>query len=676
MSRAMRFVRCALCCLLLATLLTGKASADWHDFIPRPFENGAYLEFFGAHEFDDNRIENRGQSWTDIFFRERLTIFSNGYFYHPRFSQYQLSISGALKQEEFTATYIDTSQWNRRSGLEYDAKVFFLPEHPYNLELFALRREPLYKELSAAQRSSFESSRGVLFRYRKDPYFVHLKYIDDSIGSSLYTSTTHSFSADGQYFKRFENGRHFSVSGQVNPKKFSATNLEGSSNQYLFTSEWYMTKLSLYSSVSQNSFDQTSNSLTSFQNHQFTWFERLNGQLPWNLRTVVYGRYQSNTNEAAFGSGTRSLSVTGKELEFDLIHRLYDSLDTTYLLRHTSTDSTGGDTVDNSQSLTTNYTKLIPRGRLLAGINLGRSVTTASGTTAVVNEPHTAIPIPGSFLISRQDADSRSIQVFLQSPLPPNETVLLQENIHYTVAPASSTFQINIFNLPSEFVIPGTYDFFVTYTLLSGGFKLGTNSYGANLSFNLFNNFLNPYSSYSRVRAEVLSGFFPAEPIDSSTKTAGIILLRAPLRGLVEYQRFDWNVSPYRSWRGEITYSGYVTDTVTVYATLAFISKNYPLGTAFVSDSGYTDNTSSASGSIQKQFLRHLLVSAGGSYSRIRGLTDANGYSLNSSLAWKVGKLDITLGATAYGSDSESLTSLPGRRRHHYYYLNVSRKLF
>ena len=238
-------------------------------------------------------------------------------------------------------------------------------------------------------------------------------------------------------------------------------------------------------------------------------------------------------------------------------------------------------------------------------------------------------------------------------------------------------FQVNIFNLPAEFVVPGNYNFFVSYTLLSGGFKLGTNSYGGNLTFNLWNNFLNPYSSYLRVRAEVLAGFFPADPIDSTTKTAGIIVLKSPLRGLVEYQSFDWDVSPYRSWRAEITYSGPITETVTIYATASYINKNYPLGTAFLSDSGYTDRTASGSGSIQKQFFsKNLLVSAGGSYSRIRGLTDATGYSVNSSLMWKVGRLDVTLGATAYGSDSESLTTLPGRRRHHYYYLNVRRDLF
>ena len=413
MSRPKPFVRSALCCLVLVEVLVGTASADLHDFWPRPFDNGAYVEFFGAHEFDDNRIENRGQSWTDIFLREKLTVFSNGYFYHPLFAQYQLSLSGALKQENFKATFIDTSDWDRRSGLEYDAKVLFLPEHPYNLQVFALRHEPLYKELSAAQRNSFETSRGVLFRYRKNPYFVHLKYIDDSIGSSIFSSTTHSFYADGQYFKRFEDGKHFSVTGSMNPKKFSATTLDGSSNEYLFTSEWYMDRFSLYSSVARNTFDQNSDSLTSFENHQFTWFERLNGRLPWNFRTVLYGRYQSNTNDTTAASGSRTLSVTGKEVEFDLIHRLYESVDTTYLVRHSSTDSTGGDTRDTSQSLTTNYTKLIPRGRLLAGINLGRSVTTSTGTTAVVNEPHTAIQVPGSFLISRQDADSRTIQGIL-----------------------------------------------------------------------------------------------------------------------------------------------------------------------------------------------------------------------------------------------------------------------
>ena len=49
-------------------------------------------------------------------------------------------------------------------GAEYDAKIFLLPEHPYNLRLFAARYEPLFKEQSATQHSSIENSRGAVFR--------------------------------------------------------------------------------------------------------------------------------------------------------------------------------------------------------------------------------------------------------------------------------------------------------------------------------------------------------------------------------------------------------------------------------------------------------------------------------------------------------------------------------
>ena len=77
----------------------------------------------------------------------------------------------------------------------------------------------------------------------------------------------------------------------------------------------------------------------------------------------------------------------------------------------------------------------------------------------VVNESYSAIAVPGSFTLRRQNVEPESISVSLKSPPPPFELIPLQETVQYAVVPALNTFVIQVFSLPPQFVVPGTYDF-------------------------------------------------------------------------------------------------------------------------------------------------------------------------------------------------------------------------
>ena len=50
------------------------------------------------------------------------------------------------------------------------------------------------------------------------------------------------------------------------------------------------------------------------------------------------------------------------------------------------------------------------------------------------------------------------------------------------------------------------------------------------------------------------------------------------------------------------------------------------------------------------------------------------GYALSASLNWKIGKLDCSAGANAYGSDSQAATFERFTRDHQYYYFRVRRR--
>ena len=660
------------------------ALADWTDFAPRPFENGAYVDTYSSYEHDNIHSGAAASSqWTDTFIREKLTLFSNGYSYHPRFVQYRFSISGALKQEDFSSSFSpNSSGWTNNTGLEYDTRLFFLPEHFYNATAFAARFEPLFKEQAASQHSSVETTEGVSFRYRKKPYFLHTGYGNDHIESGLTTSNIQRFFLDGEYFKRFTNGNEVSVTGAFNPSWFTATGgVDGSTYQYVLGNLVNLQRVRLTSTLSKVDANQETGSLQSFNNDQLSWYELLTAYLPWNFRTDLRYLYQNNdsTIEEPGTLPNRNLNDTTNDIELDLYHRLYESLDTTYTFLDNWRDSSGGNTSFLGHSLTLNYTKQIPWGQLLAGSNVGTGETDSSGQVNIVNEPHPAVPVPGSFLLLQPNADPTTIIVLLKSPLPPFQLIQLVENVNYTVIPVQNTFQIQIFTLPPQFVVPGTYDFFASYSLAGGDFKLRTNTYSANISTALFEDMVTPYFSYVAVRTDVLSGEFPGVPLDSTTYTSGLLLHRGPVRVRGEYQDFQWNAAPYTAWLADVQYVSALNPTTSVYAAVTYLNKHYTQGTVtyYGNVTDYTEESTTASGSIQKQlFDRNLFLAAGGSYSRINGLVDTNAYSGNGSLIWRIGKVEATVGVSVYGSDSSGANTISTRRDHELVYVKFRRQLF
>jgi len=659
--------------------------------VPTPFENGAFVESYASYERD--HLSNAGTQpagWSDTFLREKFTLFSDGYSYHPRFLQYHFSIVGLVRQEDYESSVVGSTGWKNAFGLEYDAKLLFLPEHSYNVELFARRYEPLYKEESATQHNSIEESQGASFRYRKKPYFLHAGLVHDSIASDQISSDVTRFSLDGQYFKRFTGGNEVSFNGAFNPSWFSnSQGLEGSSDEYLLGNLVNLQRVRLSSSVAKNSFDQDDGAFGQFKNDQLSWYELLDMYLPLGFRSDASFRYQNNdaTIEAPV-AGSLSLSNTERDVQFDLVHRLYESLDTTYTLLRDWRTASGGETTSLSNALAFNYTKVIPWGRVLAGINLSRTDTDNHGQPETVNESYTTA-VPGGFTLHEQPQTlaPENITVVLQCPVSPFQAKQLVYKENYEILAVGNTGEIYVTALPLECTLPDStyqYSFLVSYSALPGNFGLRTDTVGANSSAQLFDDLLTPYISYVTVKSTVLSGVFPGVPIDSSTYTTGLIVHRGPLRARGEYQELDWNISPYRQWLAEIQYARPLDETTTAYATADYVNKYFPHGTSayspgpFISSATpFTEETESVSGSVQRQFFsRSMSVSIGGSYSRLHGLIDSNGYTGNAAWVWTVGKLTVTAGASAYGSDTSGGGTPSTSRDHQYLYLNFRRRLF
>jgi hypothetical protein len=373
----------------------------------------------------------------------------------------------------------------------------------------------------------------------------------------------------------------------------------------------------------------------------------------------------------------RELEDDAQDLEAVISHRLYQSLDSRYVFLRAERDSSGGDSTSVSNSLGFDYSKLIARGRVMAGLHLGTVLTDSTGQTDIPSEPHPAVPVPGNFLLGQPNVDQASLSIFLRSPIPPFPIIPLVENVNYTVTLVATRLQIDVFTLPPQFVVPGTYDFVASYSLTTGTFEQRMNTVGFNTSVQLLDNMLTPYYSYLAIRTELLSGAFPSVPLDSTTNTIGLTFTDGPWRALGEFQSLAWDVSPYHQWRAEAQYTGSIDPTLRLYGTANYLYRYYSKGTSYDEPMPYSETNVSLSGSVQKDFLaRSLMFSAGGSYTRMLGLVDSNAYALNSALTWRIGRLELSAGVDAYGSRSQGDASAQYNRTHQYYFLKLLRRIF
>jgi hypothetical protein len=658
-------------------------AADWRLFLPTSFESGAYIELFGSSERDrwESGRPRRRAEWRDDFLKEKISLFSNGYVYHPKFLLYHLSLGAAAKQEDYTASFLAPLGRTQRSGFEYEARIVLLPEHPYNLELFTLRYEPVFKERSAIQHGGVESSSGGDFRFQREPYRFHARYVDDTIESAGTSSEVERGTVDGEYLKRLGDASRFSLAAVYGPSRFRRSGgLDGTAEEASLQSFLGGDRFNFGAGVTWTANDQRDAAGGGrSESDQLAWNAQLGAELPLHFRTDLGFAWHrgENTFPAALPPLRRTLTESGRDLRFALRHKLYESLDSAYTYDHDSRSSSGGESRAATHALDFAYAKSVPRGRIQAGLNLGETRTTSAGRTDVADEPHLAVAVPGSFRLAGGRIDADSIAVFLRSPLPPFETVRLDEGLHYTLSAFGDGFEINVFALPAQFVLPGVYDFHVAYASLAGSFELRSRTLGHRASVELYDGLLSPYYSYSRARSTVLAGSFPGSGLESSTWTAGLASRRGPLRARVEYQRLDWDVSPFHSWRGEVQYNAAASPTTNLNATVTRVQKYYARRETDRSQGPYTETTTSASGNVQQQlFARRLAVALGGSYSRLEGLASSRAYTVNSSLSWRVGKLELLLGATGYWSQTRGETIPASDRAHRYYYLKARRRLF
>ena len=640
-----------------------------------------WVDLYGLYEKNDQASEAHRIVWSDTFLKERLTLLTNGYIYHPRFVLYHLNLSGGLKQENYEQSQLPALGWRNGKSIEYDARVIFLPEHPYNLELFSVRYEPLFREQYATHTDTVSTNNGVDARYGRRPWFLHARLEDDKIDSNEYSSDVKRLTLDGRYLQDFGPGKSIYFDARYAPSRLTdSTGFTGDTTDLAFANGLEYGRFRLTSSVSSNELSQVGPTTFGVSTRQIAWYEQFSADLPLRLRLDAFWRYQDNRNvySAAVSPSQTSVSSLHENVEVDVKHQLYDSLQTTYIFGWDQDRSTGGDSNALLNSLNFNYTKLVlgPQNRLTLTLNLGEGETRNEGQAQILDELHPATPVPGSFLLRQTNVDPKTVSVLVRSAEPPFDLVLLTEGADYSLAAVGNSLEVTIFHLPPEFFLPGKYDVQVSYARTAGEFTLRTRTFGQGGSLALFDNLVTPYYSVNIVRSDVLSGVFPGA-LDSDVLAAGVSFFNGPWRGRVEYDDVRWTTSPWHGWRADVQLVAPVNPTTNVNATATAQYRHYADTTEFGGIPGYVERAVSASGNVQKfLFSRALSVSGGGSYSRYEGLATSRSWALNASLSWRVGKLDLSGGASYTNTDSQGGTIYASSTVHQYYYLRLKRILF
>lgn len=669
-ARALNSLRSLIVPLTLLLWLTASATeANGRDFMPRLALFEGAMELGLSHEEFENRTNGRGIGTDDTMTTERLKLGTVGYVYHPRFITYKLKGAWGLRQEQFDS---DASSPVRtgRSTAEYDLHAWILPEHPYNLEVFTARRNPLLLGRLAPGTSTVSYEKGAVARYLRMPWSLEAGVTDAS------TSGQHTFGYDSR--STYASGTSFLgfMTTTVSYFRVGTTQqgglVENTRYRYYLNNQLNLPLFNLNTRLERHDEDQGGLAATPARNERTSWNEDLTVPLPYNFQAgASYSRDNNWTTSFPPAPRLPEESFARNESErFTLKHDLYASLRTSYNLQYTNVDSTTGNSDSKFESINTIYTKLIPGGRLTAGGTLSRNEQSRRGAPIILREPHQLI-VPGSFFLGGTRIDPSSITVWVQLP---SGTLVLLDPVNYLVQQAGPRFEIFILNLPPPFAAGVSYPFRVDYAMITADAELLNRQIAFNLGLQLFENRVNPYYSHSKSDQEVTGGTLPGGPDSTTSDTVGLQLMLTPVSLLGEYVNYRSLTSPFETWRASADYARQLHLTTTVTARV-FHSRTVYAETS-LGAAAYSDELTETALGIQKDLPeKRLNLSASTAYAYRRTFATTHAYTANAIVLWRMGRVEARAGASTAYSSSDFLLGHQ-RAKTNYYYATITRHLF
>lgn len=220
--------RLILYCVIAFLLVPGTVLASIGKWTPTVLDYEADLEIYGTYRNYENTTDDLNRKESRLLMKERINFTLTGFVYHPRFIQYRLGLSGGLAQEYFKNDFVDYTRTGSATGLHLRATI--LPLHPYNLELFYIRYEPLSPRGPSSGPNPVGYSKGAIFKYENKPYFLTVSYINSIRESELTSSEWTSLMANATYFKQYTKEKTLSLSGNLRRIEFSSSSSQDKSH--------------------------------------------------------------------------------------------------------------------------------------------------------------------------------------------------------------------------------------------------------------------------------------------------------------------------------------------------------------------------------------------------------------------------------------------------------------
>ncbi len=653
--------------LFTALFFPRHSAGEEQDFFPRFVDVDGSLDFLFERRDTRRTTETLTLDTKQYQAIERIKIMTDGYLYDPRFMIFYLNGGFGFDQTYYRSNFI----YKRASDLldEYDLTLFFLPEHPYNLELYTRRQIPPMSPMSPE--IVISNSRGALFRYKQSPLWFNLGVNWQQVENDSTVETT-QYLANGTYsIGPFDNYAGYTETHSASPG-FGEAEVTAADFTNTFK---YRQSFVLASSV--ENLEQTQRRILGpdTDTETFSWSEMLSWQLPANLFANVSHNYQkSNVVQTGFNAYTADARYTTDGASLN--HQLYNSLRTTAAINRSTLEATGGDTSSLIKLLSVAYEKMIPTGGMHAEYAYSDTEATRRGAAFIFNETHTAQVPGGTFFLNSLAINTSSINLQVKDPVNQG-LVSMVRNVDYQVFQFGNQVQIMVLNLPAPVGPPVpsfTYTFVASYALLNNESSTDITSNGIALRFKLIEGFFNPYFSFTRTNMRVVTGVFFGGDDTTTTRIYGYTIQQDPFTLMFEYTDFDSRLNPYRNIRSSLEYRQAVLEDFDVMAQLLYNDMERPPQNG---QSEYSDKNTHMQLTARKRFLpENLDLNVTGSYD-VRNTTGVTSktYTFYPVVIWHVGKLDVNFRMAR----SYTLSFSPSGRSTYEtgdYFLTVSRKLF
>ncbi len=665
------------CATLVAVLLNlpSISAAEELSFVPSLTGSEADLELDMTSQTNEYTQGGTKTTTRGDFYGEKINAAAEGYVYHPRFQQFQTRVSGDLTESSVSGS----SSYGSRttSALDYELRTIFLPEHPYNLELYAIHEEASAPGAFWAGQRAATTEKGADFNYKDNPYFLSMVYDTISVDSSVNRSDTYAYRLHGAY-----NGVIMSHStNYAHSETHSSLDINTTAEQYAYGNAIRYADVVLNSRIGNDETSQKRPQELNFNSNVLTWTEELTAPLPWNFSTNGSFWYRDDvdrTSNGVTGAANTEEFNRSTTTTFNLSHHLYQSLTTNFTYGLLSNKSTLGEITGWSDSISSTYMKKIPVGRLTMGVQYGTSKMERQGTLTIIDEPHN-VALYGSFPLGTPDIIANTLVIKIKDPAakdPATGALITMPYTDYSYDQRRGIVTINsvapaTLQLDQAYV----YEFHVSYSLADQS-TIDTDSMGYSMKLDVLENLLSAYYSYFNTSQEIESGSIAGGPDRTTTQVEGLSAQSGPYSGLIEHQTFESRLNPSDSWKTTAQYSVPAANNITYTVFLSTVHTHYlPSSGAFAS-SGYRETRTGADVRMDMKFpLHNLNYFLATSYYETRSLIDSNMLSLNSYLIWNVGLLSLNGGMQLSRSESmlpEGKTSLVAQ----YYYVTLNRKLF